>query len=354
MKLKISRIILYLMFFFPIGTVISSFPILGNVINKITYGILIVVLLYGILKTKVSKKNVWLLLLLVGVYIYDINVTTWPLYNSNEFFYLGTWVVFMIYVSSNYNLFKRELICSVKQMKWMVWIWELIVVISFVIPNCYQEGYFLSFAGSSHRMDSSAMMILAAILILYRYQNFKKRILLYLVIPSIAIALSGARTYIVLLGIILMAFYYYTNIKHTLRFYFTIIPIAIIAIGIVFSMPIMQQRVNVMQEEAEYFDAIGYNALTAVTSGRSTFWIIDLTQYWQSPILNRILGNGFNFVRYVNSVYYTAEIWAHNDFINIICCNGVLGLYLYFKTYLDLTKKEKKKSAKNKRLTILS
>ncbi len=353
MKLKISKLILYLMFLFPISTVISDIPIIGSIVNKMIFGFIVISLAYGIFKTKLSKKSVLILVLLVGIYIYDSIVTVWPLYNLNEFFYIGTWVLFMTYITSNYELFKKELINSVQPMRWMIIVWEFIVSISLVFPSCYPEGYFLSLAGSTHRMDSSAMMILATILIMYRYTKYSKRVLLLLVVPSVAIVLSGARTYIVLLCLVLTVFYYYANIKHTWRFYFTIIPITILVIAVIFSTSAMQQRIDIMQEQTEYFDSLGYNKLTSVTSGRSEFWVIDLMQYWKSPVMNRIFGNGFNFVRHVNLVYYMAEIWAHNDFINILCCNGIVGLYLYFKVYFDLAKKEKKKLREDNKKTIL-
>lgn len=353
MKLKISKLILYLMFLFPISTVISDITIFGSIVNKIIFGFIVMSLIYGIFKTKLTKENVLLLVLLVGVYIYDSIVTTWPLYNLNEFFYIGTWVLFMIYMASNYELFKKELINSVQPMKWMIFTWETVVAVSFVFSSSYPEGYFLSFAGSTHRMDSSAMMILATILILYRYTKYRKRVLFLLIVPSIAIVLSGARTYIVLLCLVLSIFYYYANIKHTWRFYLTIIPITILGVAVIFSTSAMQQRIDIMREQTEYFDSLGYNALTTVTSGRSEFWIIDLIQYWKSPIINRIMGNGFNFVRYVNSIYYMAAIWAHNDFINILCCNGIVGLYLYFKVYFDLAKKEKRKLMGNNKKAVL-
>ena len=220
----------------------------------------------------------------------------------------------------------------------MVILWEFLIVISFPLSSSWGGSAFYSFSGGQHRMDSATIMIFAAILIIYRLENYRKKILFLTIIPSAAVILSGARTYLIILGVILAVFYYYSNIRHTYRFYFTIVPIAIAAVYFVMSTSVMQDRIATMQNESVYFTSVGYNALTGITSGRSTFWLIDLQKYWESPILNRILGNGFNFVRYVNETYYTTAIWAHNDFINIICCNGIVGLILYFYVYFEMVK----------------
>lgn len=340
MKINVKQIIIKLLFLLPLGTIISNVPFIGNMVNKILYAIFILCLLYELIRSNLKKTDVLAIFLLAVMFIYDLVITGTKMYNSNEIFYLVTWVVYLIYVKANYDSFKLAICCELLYIKRIIILCEFIIMVSLFLSSSWSStGAFYSFSGGQHRMDSAALMILVGVLFLYRYQNYRKSILFYAIIPSLAIILSGARTYLIVMGFVLAVFYYYTNIEHTYRFWITIIPIVLIGINVIMSTSIMQERMSIIQAESTYFSSRGYNALTAITSGRSIFWSIDLQKYWESPLINKILGNGFNFVRYVNDTYYTDAIWAHNDFINIICCNGIVGLYLYFYAYMQIVKR---------------
>lgn len=338
MKIKINQTIVRLLFLFPIGTILGAIPTIGNIINKLLYIVLIGLLIHAIIIKPVPRRDAIALIVLAVVFTYDCMLTGMRMYNYNELFYLVTWVVYLIYVRLNYISFKKILCQEVKYIKQVIIIWEIIIVISFLLPFGWRGSAFASFSGGQHRMDSASVMILSGILIICRLENYKKKVLWLMVIPSLAIVLSGARTYLGILGVILAVFYYYLNMEHRYRFYLSIIPISMAAVYLIMSTSVMQARMAEMQAASEYFVSRGYNALTGITSGRSTFWLIDLQKYWESPILNRILGNGFNFVQYVNERYYEKPLWAHNDFINIICCNGIVGLFLYFYVYFEMVK----------------
>ena len=337
---------------FPIGTILSSVPG-GLVFNKVLYAFLILVLFIKYMHIKFTNRNTIIFALLIIVYFYGIVITDWPLINSNEIFYLGTWVLYLIYVTNDYEkIFK--MICSYTNMiqRWVI-IWEIIVGASLFFPTSYENGGFGAFTGSPHRMDSAALLILAYIFVLYRIKNYKKTYLFLIILPVVAVILSGARTYLLATGALLLIIYYYAIGKRKKIFYFTVIPLVIAGVLFILNTSIMQERMEKIAKISNYFDSQGYNKLAAVTSGRSVFWIIDLQQYWESSFLNKILGNGWNFVRKVNGSFYTTSICAHNDFINLLCCNGVLGLALYFVTYISFYKKAKKASFDRKSSFIL-
>ena len=336
-RISINQIIIRLLFLFPLGTVISNVPGIGNIVNKVLYAFFIVSVLVGLINKPLRKIDALALVLLTVMFIYDLMITGNKMYNSNEVYYLVTWVVYLIYVRINYENFKREICNSLPFIKSTIILWNLLVGVSLLLPSCWaRSGAFYSFAGGQHRMDSAAVMVLAGTLILYRYLNYRKSIIVFTIVPCIAVIFSGARTYLLVVGIIMTVYYYYINIEHPYRFWLTIIPILIVAMVGIMSTSVMQERIATMETDAVYFSSKGYNALTGITSGRSMFWLIDLEKYWESPLVNQILGNGFNFVRYVNKIYYKNAIWAHNDFINIICCNGVIGLCLYFFAYFKM------------------
>ena len=45
------------------------------------------------------------------------------------------------------------------------------------------------------------------------------------------------------------------------------------------------------------------------------------------------MGNGFDYVYYINKTRYGLQIWAHNDFVNVLLCNGIIGIWVYFYSY---------------------
>jgi O-antigen ligase len=76
------------------------------------------------------------------------------------------------------------------------------------------------------------------------------------------------------------------------------------------------------------------NPVEAFTNGRTAFWAIDLQAYLQGNLFYKIFGHGFDYIYYINQTRYGLRIWAHNDFINVLLCNGILGIITYFYSYI--------------------
>ena len=51
--------------------------------------------------------------------------------------------------------------------------------------------------------------------------------------------------------------------------------------------------------------------------------------------MHRLFGQGYNFVYYVNKKAIDAYIYAHNDYLNILIANGVVGLLIYIVALMD-------------------
>ncbi|TPF93363.1 hypothetical protein BG22_07300 [Bifidobacterium sp. UTBIF-78] len=65
-----------------------------------------------------------------------------------------------------------------------------------------------------------------------------------------------------------------------------------------------------------------------LTSGRSSFWAHDMLRYSQFGFTNLLFGGGFNKIYEINQEI-GINIWAHNDFINLLVTNGIVGLVVY-------------------------
>ena len=69
------------------------------------------------------------------------------------------------------------------------------------------------------------------------------------------------------------------------------------------------------------------------------FWKEDLECFFKQKPINQILGCGVSFVFDVNKNYIQRNIYAHNDFINILITYGYCGLIIYFLIWINMLKK---------------
>lgn len=346
MKIRIHDIIIKLIFLIPLTTLFSQFSVVSS-INRTISAVISLCLLYVIICRK-DKKTIAVVVFTVVIYIYALLQTVWPIQNINEVIYLMFWLLLLNDVSSNYSCYVSEIKNNVKLIKGITIIWSIFAFVSIFIKSCYVNYYFCSFAGSQHRFSSSALQIIAMIMLYVKITNKKWYAILSLV-PVFTVMLSGARTYMILVGIAAACLFYYV-VKNKYVFYLTIIPIILIAVYYISTSSVMEYRADESSRLTEYY---GGDSLRAFTSGRSVWWEIDMKYFFESPILNQFFGNGFHFIRYVNTVYYGQNIWAHNDFIQLLGTNGYVGLVLYLYSYLRLSKSVRDKKKEKRRLLII-
>jgi hypothetical protein len=63
-------------------------------------------------------------------------------------------------------------------------------------------------------------------------------------------------------------------------------------------------------------------------SGRSVFWRYAFEQWYGGDLVTIFFGRGLIASREVLDRIY-GDIWCHNDFLEILLCQGILGLILY-------------------------
>lgn len=311
---------------FPVGTLIASIPTIGTLINKILL-ILLFIGLFSFFK-KMTKKSVIYFMSVIFLVIFDLVITNFPLYNFNEVFYLFVWVVFLNCFFEHWEEWFENFYHYRKLIISQAILWNALTFVSFFVESCYEKDRtFGSWAGGMHRLDSSALLMAGLVLYLYIIEKNKK-LFLYLIVPGIAVLISGARTYLV---VFLVAFIMiiYQIAKQKWKFWLTIVPLVALVVMWILSTEVMQNRMNLSDFVLQRDGFWG-----AVTSGRSIFWVIDIKEFFHSPLLNQFLGNGFNFIRETNERLYGEAIWAHNDFINLLGCNGYIGVFLYWVTYV--------------------
>ena len=330
-KINIKKIIMYIVVFFPITTVIQGIPVLGNV-NRVMMFLLLGLMIIDLYRKKIKMKNIIISFILIVLYICAIaNTNKGMELNVNIYFYFFFWIIFFMYIKENYNFlmqFTREKYYVIfKAIK----IWSVIVIASLFFRGSYNaDGYFSPFGCGEHRFGSCCVMITALIYIVGSRIN-KKSVMLYYILPILGIGLSGARTYLAIY-IVLILCMFYMNCKKKMIFYISLIPILISIMMLIKISPVGDKFVNT------YTD--GYNGMLATfTSGRSHFWKYDIEAFNELSIIKKIIGNGFDFVYYVNLTKVNLSIWAHNDFINLLMNFGYIGLILYLYVFLDFSLK---------------
>lgn len=339
-KIELDGIIMYLISIFPITTIIQGIPILGN-INRVMMLALLMFMLISILKKKIKKDNIIIIFITFFLYIFAfINTNKNLNLNFNIYVYFLFWVIFFIYIKDNYiyltNFIKRKQLFFYR----IINIWCIIVLISLGFKFSYnQDGFFSPFGCGEHRFGSCCVMITAYIYTLIQLSD-KKYLWFYFIIPILGIGMSGARTYLVIY-IILMFCIFYKKYNKKYIFYLSIIPAVIIIFLLIKNSPVGYKFVNTYQN--------GYNGLLATfTSGRSNFWKYDIDAFNQLSFIKKMMGNGFDFVYYINMKTINLAIWAHNDFINILLNFGLIGLSIYLYVFLTFLKEFYKYYSVNK------
>ena len=119
--------------------------------------------------------------------------------------------------------------------------------------------------------------------------------------------------------------------KNKKNFYISIIPI-IMFLAFLVSLTPMGEKFIITNQNG-YLGYIG-----TITNGRSIFWKYDLEVFLKLPLLNKLIGNGFNFIYDINEVAINARIWAHNDYINMLINFGLIGLTTYIYVFYKFSK----------------
>lgn len=316
LKIKTFDMFMYSIMLFPIMTVLID----SGLINKLLFGLLIISYLLIILNKKINKKSFVIIILMLLGYLMSIINTEFPLVNSNMFFYYPFIIIYMLFMDD----YKKEVVNwflnKEKTVRFIMKLWSFIVGISIFIPSCYyvKEGgeiYFGSFVNTIFRLGPSCILIMSLVLIsisLYKRKND----IVYTIVPMYSCFMGSSRTYLAIaIFIFLINLYVFFNNKK--KFLLTLIPIIIIS-GVIIINTSIYKKILFTLDDSQYGDF-----WFRITSSRSEFWEKDLLAWSNEPIIKKIFGAGLNFT------YTVSNLWGHNDFVEILCANGVIGLFIY-------------------------
>ena len=215
-------------------------------------------------------------------------------------------------------------------------IWTVLVGISVFIPSCYKssfgEGwgdasYFFSWTvEGGNRLGALTTLILAIELYLLVLTK-KRKYFAYMIIPIYTLLMCGNRSYFIT-GVAIVVVAYYVFLDNKKLFVKTIIPVSIIGTIVVLNSAL-----------ADKFLATQYNLNTSVlgkydviSNGRFTPIVMCVRYFIESPLINKLFGNGFGFIE------SSIQTWSFNDIVDLGITYGILGLIVYFKCVYEMTK----------------
>ncbi len=193
------------------------------------------------------------------------------------------------------------------------------------------------FAGEyGTRMMYTYNLEISIFILLYVFFNTKtltKKMLYIFLIAffMICIFLSGTRK--ILVGILLFGFIhtYFSNKRNFLKLIFKMMIIIICCIAIYFVIMNVDVFYNILGNRIE--KAINYAKGTGIDASlRDRNVMIDygIEYFKQHPII----GNGTNAFHVLFNIDYNQDLYAHNNFIELLCNYGIIGFSIYYSIYI--------------------
>lgn len=301
---------------FPIFTVIAN----EGIQNKLLFAVMLGLFAILVITQKLTKLFLVVVAIMLPIFVFSVFATKDTAWNINLYFYYPFTIVYTCYfVIKKKNIFswaaKNE-----KYLMFIMMVWSIIVGISIFYPGSYyyKEGgtrYFGSFCGTIFRLGPSAIFIQS--LSLLSASIFKKRFyFLFSILPIFCYFAGSSRIYL-FIGLCLFLVSIYWACKTKTSFFLIIIPVGLIGL-IVFLNSNLMNKIAYTLNESNYGD-IWYR----LSSSRSVFWAEDIHAWINQPNINKIFGSGLNFT------HDLTDLWAHNDFLEILCSCGITGLLLY-------------------------
>lgn len=321
-KILLQDIYLGIICIFPISTMLID----GGIWNKAMFAILFVSHMCILLLRPIKKGTFLRIVVLSLQYIFVICLTRFPMRNSNLLFYYPFFILYSYYMADHMDMLRKWFYKHKHYVHGIILLWTVLVGFSMFVPRCYyyKEGgelYFGSFCESIFRLGPSALFIqVLALVSQVLYRN--KKAIWYMLVPLYCYFMGSSRTYLII-GLCLLAISWYIMVGNKM-FWLSVIPLGVTLVMLVWMSP-MGEKIRYTLDESRYGDF-----WFKFTSSRSVIWNDCLTEWNQTRIFNKLFGNDLGFT------YYAAGNWAHNDFIEILCTFGVVGLLNYLDAVVSM------------------
>lgn len=324
-----------LMLLLPVVSLVQSYI---DSINRIVFFGFFIVGLY--LLSQSLRKNQFIFLFIAFISYLIVYFSSSSLEFSSSKVYYINWILYSSYMAYNKDEVRNWLYQNEHFVRMIMWIWTVAVVISIPFASSWFEKeasgtYFSSFTDSSFRLCPTALFICALALISISLYKRKKDIF-FMIVPLFCGLMGSSRTYFIVILCAFLIGLYFNAGKRVLKFAAMLIPVLIIGLSI-YSYTSLSTKVQYTLDDNQYGDF-----WFRITSSRSVIWTRQLEAFANLSPLRKFFGGGFGFTNSAASHY------AHNDFIEVLCNHGILGLVIYllaminlFRSFMGVYKKNK-------------
>lgn len=306
-------------------------------INKMIMGIVIFV---GMLsECKCLKKKAFLVYVIffiaLGVAILQSDLHMLKNGGGRSVYYFA---FILIYVKSlsHFEQLKKYFIKRKKYIKTVMSIWSILVGISIFLPSSYMTSdnwgttmYFRSYTLEGNGRIAAIALLVVSIVTLENVITKNKKWLLYYIIPSYCVLMSGARGYSVpWIFMLLIALHVYIN--NPKKFTQLVIPFVVLMLLFLVNSSMGEKFLYRMSQKT------ALSKIDTVTGGRWTPLVLCWNYFWKSSLLHKLFGNGFYAMETL------IKTWSFNDFADIVITYGLLGFlpYIYcIKQYIIFLKR---------------
>lgn len=247
--------------------------------------------------------------------------------NLNMAFYYIFLVFYFVFILSDREKVWQVLVKNRRYIYYVVLLYTAIVTLSIFLPSSYAQSesggwgdqkYFESISGSPNRVGPASVFVV--VLIIFLIQTGTHKAIALLALPQVYVFLmGGSRTYFVV-GLCAVFVLYYAMIPHKKWFYLSLVPVGLVFIVLVLKSNMMDKFAATFQSNQGLSQKEFWRRLT---NSRSVFWVEQLKLFFDTPWYKQLLGNGINFTT------HRYGLWAHSDFIEILCSYGYIGLANY-------------------------
>ena len=335
-----TELLVKLILLFPITTLFQNHI---GVLNKLLFFLVLAVLFCA---NAVRRGPFMYMAVISGLWLVSMAVT--PLealkLNLNMAFYYIFLVFYMIFVLTDQKKIWDILVKNRGYILAIVLFYTLVVAVSIFMPSAYQqsdaggwgdEKYFVSISDSPNRVGPASVFVVVLITFLIKTGTHWSAAALSF--PHLYVFLmGGSRTYFVV-GACAMVVLFYVMLPQKRWFFLSLIPLGVVGMFLVLNSNMMAKFAATFQADQGLSQEEFWRRLT---NTRSVFWVEQLKLFFATPWYKQLLGNGINFTT------HQYGLWAHSDFIEILCSYGYIGLANYlgimFYTMNNLLKSKRR------------
>ena len=319
-KFTIHDILMQLVLVSPLAMLLQNR--IDSINRLLVGGIIIGLMIATFLRKRLNRRSALALISTCIVFGYSLFNINYRYFSVNMLFYFPLWVLYLLY-SVDFTKFMME---SFKRNKIVaravIWVWSILVLISFALPSSYTNGDFHSFAQGNFRF-APTVFFMGALIWAYSGMFEDKRYLIFMIVPFIAMIATGSRTYTVIM-LIMFALAFYNYFENKKFFWILLMPAFFLVVDVLAGSQFVSKFQRVMGNK--YVK----DPLAAITSNRSVFWLGELHLFESAGILEKLLGGGLTS-SFVKNVSISGQaIWAHNDFLEVLNAHGICGILIYF------------------------